>query len=120
MTFPSDLPRASLWEMLAEEAVELAHEAQKIARFMRGDNPLGSNLDAIIHISKAYEEYNDLMNVAQLLDLSINKKYADAKMKRWISRLNDPDLKSKKEDDNDDSSEQCHYPNIATGAVPPV
>lgn len=36
---------ASLYEQLAEEAVELAHAAQKIARYLRGEQPLADDFD---------------------------------------------------------------------------
>lgn len=45
----------SRYEMLAEEAVELAHAAQKYARMMRGEQPVSEKLGPV----KAFENLRE-------------------------------------------------------------
>ncbi len=87
MKTPLDLSKASIYEQLAEEAIELAHAAQKMARKLRDENPTPVMID---YISKALsEEYSDVINVADFLDLHADSDLIREKNRRWIERLND-------------------------------
>lgn len=83
---PSDLPRAVLFEQLAEEATELAHAAQKMARKLRGENP--TPVDEVFLTRIVHEEYNDVLNSAEVVGLESNQDLRREKMRRWIERLN--------------------------------
>lgn len=83
-----------LREQVAEEATELAHAAQKIARYLRGEQPMAEDFD----ISKAEEnfkeEYGDvLLSVDAVVGLRREDFYIettesyDKKLDRWVERL---------------------------------
>lgn len=48
-------------EMLAEEATELAHAAQKYARIMRGEQPVSEELDPVEVFENLEEEIADVL-----------------------------------------------------------
>lgn len=84
---------ASRYEQLAEEAVELAHAAQKIARYLRGEQPVANDFDFDKALENLVEEYADVslsfdaftgFNEDMLKKL--NDIY-DAKAARWVERL---------------------------------
>lgn len=50
----------SRYEMLAEEATELAHAAQKYARIMRGEQPVSEDLHRIQIFENLKEEIADV------------------------------------------------------------
>lgn len=87
MKTPLDLPKAAIYEQLAEEADELAHAALKMARKLRGENPTPLTEDFIA--SKIHEEYNDVLNCVNLIGLSPDHELQREKMRRWIERLNE-------------------------------
>ena len=68
--FPAMVGYAACYEALAEECMELAHCALKLARVLRGDNPVQergrSSLD------KLDEEYTDVVSCAIALELKPN------------------------------------------------
>ena len=69
---------AACYEALAEECTELAHAAQKMARCLRGDNPVGS---PILNYQNALkEEYTDVVSCAIALGLQPN---ADISVWKW-------------------------------------
>lgn len=88
-------------EMLAEEAVELAHVAQKIARVLRGEQPVDPNLDLGELKNNLVEEYADVnlafdsiyCSLHELLPVSKTSKYRnwtdiyEEKAERWYNRL---------------------------------
>lgn len=85
---------ASLYEQVAEEATELAHAAQKIARYLRGEQPMAKDFD----ISKAEEnfkeEYGDvLLSVDAAMGVCYEDFYIETvksynkKLDRWVERL---------------------------------
>ena len=83
---------AALYEQLAEECVELAHEAQKYARYLRGDNPIGESQDdirakAMKTIDKIKEEYSDLWLIADTIGLEYEPDIVMMKQVRWLKRL---------------------------------
>lgn len=76
--FPAMVGYAACYEALAEECMELAHAALKIARCLRGDNPVGSPI--LSYYSKMKEEYTDVFSVAISLGLQPN---ADISVRKW-------------------------------------
>lgn len=87
MKTPLDLSKAAIYEQLAEEAIELAHAAQKMARKLRDENPTPVMID---YISKSLsEEYSDVVNVANFLNLCSDPDLIREKNRRWIERLNE-------------------------------
>lgn len=81
-----DLSKAAIYEQLAEEAIELAHAAQKTARILRGENPTSVTIEFVRH--SLTEEYSDVVNVAKLIELSVDQDLIREKNRRWIDRLN--------------------------------
>lgn len=79
------MTRASLYEMFAEEATELAQASLKMARILRQENPtpVGAQ-DAYKSIE---EEWNDLFLVMRVLSLTTDYVYMKQKAERWIKRL---------------------------------
>lgn len=85
-TITSKLSKASLYEQLAEECVELAHACQKKARKLRGENPTPltmSEIDAAV-----VEELTDVTLVARLINLDCDVRLYWDKYDRWCDRLN--------------------------------
>lgn len=84
---------ASRYEQLAEEAVELAHAAQKIARYLRGEQPVADDFDLEKTKENVLEEYIDtslafdaLVGFGDELEKKLKDRY-DAKADRWARRL---------------------------------
>lgn len=80
------LSKASLYEQLAEECVELAHACQKKARKLRGENPTPLSMSEID--DAVSEELTDVTLVAKLLGLDCDLQLYWEKYDRWCSRLN--------------------------------
>lgn len=79
------------YESLAEEATELAHAAQKMARLLRKENPVSKDLtEEGIH-DNLIEEYSDVCLMAQDLGLNPNKDIAKAKTERFFERVTHKD-----------------------------
>lgn len=76
---------AACYEALAEECMELAHCALKLARVLRGDNPVkegGRN-----YLDKLDEEYTDVVSCAIALELKPNADISVWKWERYKKRL---------------------------------
>lgn len=92
---------ASRYEQVAEEAVELAHAAQKIARYLRGEQPVADSFDLEKTKENLVEEYADVSLAVDTVNGfgdEILKKwndYYDAKAKRWVERLKEAEQKKK-------------------------
>ena len=108
---------ASRYEMLAEEATELAHAAQKYARMMRREQPVSEDLDSVEIFENLKEEIADVLlcigvtvcdfynkdspydSYAAYVDLctkrSIGRIYKEKKA-RWANRLKEKEEKAKK------------------------
>lgn len=75
------------YEGLAEECVELAHAALKLARIFRGENPTATNvMDAGEDV---YEEAADVLlylRVIELEDTNLDARQR-RKLERWYYRL---------------------------------
>lgn len=78
--------KAVMWEGVAEEAVELAHVAQKIARIMRGENPVAPGTNISDLIKKAIEEFNDLLIYTDVLDVKFDPEQYGKKLERASNR----------------------------------
>ena len=83
------VPEAALYEQLAEECVELAHAALKLARIKRGENP--TPVSAKEAMSAVMEEYTDLRLVAFVLEMLWDTEVFERKLLRWKERLGDND-----------------------------
>ena len=79
------VPEAALYEQLAEECVELAHAALKLARIKRGENP--TPVSAEEAMSAVMEEYTDLRLVAYVIELGWDIEMFEQKLLRWNKRL---------------------------------
>lgn len=79
------MPRAALYEMLAEEATELAQASLKMARIIREENP--TPVDPLDALKSIEEEWNDLYLVNRVLSLSTDYVAMKHKAERWIERL---------------------------------
>lgn len=81
----------AMWLQLAEEASELSQAASKMARYIHGTNPVYRNgvraTDARELRGDVIEEYMDVMNCAQHLDLPLHPGMIKAKNQRWRERL---------------------------------
>lgn len=95
---------ASRYEMLAEEATELAHAAQKCARMMRGEQPVSEKLDPVEAFENLKEEIADVLlcvgaTVCDFYDEDAHDAYLNMRAKsgiekiykqkkaRWVNRL---------------------------------
>lgn len=84
---------ASRYEMLAEEAQELAHAAQKMARYLRDEQPVAESFDPTQEKNHILEEYTDMTLafevIVDLHDDVFNKtiEMYETKLDRWVDRL---------------------------------
>ena len=79
------VPEAALYEQLAEECVELAHAALKLARIKRGENPTPISIE--VALGAVMEEYTDLRLVAYVLEMGWDIEVFEQKLLRWHKRL---------------------------------
>ena len=81
----------AMWLQLAEEASELSQAASKMVRYIHGTNPVYMNgerlTDATEIRANVIEEYMDVMNCAQHLDIPLHHGVIKAKNQRWRERL---------------------------------
>lgn len=77
---------AAMMEQLAEEATELAHAALKAARAMRGENP--TPVTRAEAEGNLREEYTDVVQCAQELNLDVDYMQIQAKKERFKERIN--------------------------------
>lgn len=76
---------AALYEQLAEECVELAKESLKMARIIRNENPTPSTKEEVS--LKITEEFTDVIQCSNELNLSIDQKQMIKKDDRWRKRI---------------------------------
>ena len=74
-----------MYEQLAEECVELAHAALKLARIKRGENPTPVSTEEAI--GAVMEEYTDVRLVAFVLEMLWDTEVFEQKLLRWYKRL---------------------------------
>ena len=75
----------ALFEGAAEEAVELAKAALKVARIMRKENPTPVTLDEAAR--EVVVEYSDLRVYIDILRILVDAEVYDDKKQRFIERL---------------------------------
>lgn len=85
------VPAAALYEQLAEECVELAHAALKMARYLRGENPTPLTEEQIR--DSIAEEASDVHTVAKILDIKGEPFIVNLKLNRWHDRLAERSVK---------------------------
>lgn len=99
--------KASQYEQVAEEAVELAHVAQKLARILRGEQPVAEGVTFESEFEKFIEEFADLelaVSITETIDgghNDIDDKYLDIydeKLLRWYERIKEKIGKGIEED----------------------
>lgn len=79
------LSPAAMYEGLAEEAVELAHAAQKLARYLRAESPVEHDItELIFHL---VEEWTHLNLYASEVELYSNNVIATEVKDRFIKRM---------------------------------
>lgn len=76
---------AALYEQLAEECVELAHAALKLARIKRRENPTPVSVEEAM--GAVMEEYTDFRVVAYVLEMGWDIEVFEQKLLRWHKRL---------------------------------
>lgn len=88
--------KASQYEQVAEEAVELAHAAQKIARILRGEQPVAEGVTFESEFEKFIEEYADVELAVFITETivgghnDIDQKFLDIydeKLLRWCEQI---------------------------------
>ena len=88
--------KASRYEQVAEEAVELAHVAQKLARILRGEQPVAKDVTFESEFEKFIEEFADMelaVSVTETIGgghFDIDQKFLDIydeKLLRWCERI---------------------------------
>lgn len=81
----------AMWLQLAEEASELSQAASKMVRYIHGTNPVyigGERVtDATELKANVIEEYMDVMNCAQHLNIPWHDGIIRMKNQRWSERL---------------------------------
>lgn len=86
------VPLQKQWTQLAEEAVELAHAALKVARTLDDENPTPVSYDEAME--KVQEEIADVELALRVLDLTgagdvaLRSIIMSDKLSRWVGRLN--------------------------------
>lgn len=81
-----DIPKADLYDQLAEEASELAQAANKMARVLRGTNPTPKTEEEAQ--KNLIEEYTDVVSVGtNILDIHPDWLLGDYKLYRWKKRI---------------------------------
>lgn len=82
----------SRYEMLAEEATELAHAAQKYARIMRGEQPVSERLNPALAFANLREEIADVLlcigaTVCDFYDEDTHAAYLNTCAKSGIGKI---------------------------------
>lgn len=79
------LPKAAIYEQLAEECAELAKAALKRSRQLRGENPTPVSMDKAL--ASCREEAGDVMLCVTLLASDFTPDDYSGKITRWVQRL---------------------------------
>lgn len=80
----NEIGEPAMLEMLAEELVECAHEAMKLARVKRGENPTPKTEKEVR--ASLREEWSDVVQCAKELSLDVNWNQIEVKKKRFEER----------------------------------
>lgn len=93
----------AMHEQLAEEATELAKEALKMARILRGENPTPVTMETAM--ANLREEYTDVVQCAEELGIMVDKDQIERKQarfrRRWIDRMEEMNPDGKPGETND-------------------
>lgn len=92
----SSIGDEACWMQLAEEASELSQAAAKMARFLHGTNPVANpyklndkDLKTQL-LSDVIEEYMDVVNCCEVLEVPEHRDVIRFKRNRWIGRIKKP------------------------------
>lgn len=80
----NEIGEPAMLEMLAEELVECAHEALKLARVKRGENPTPRTEKEVM--ASLREEWSDVVQCAKELQLDVNWNQIEMKRQRFEQR----------------------------------
>lgn len=80
----NEIGEPAMLEMLAEELVECAHEALKLARVKRGENPTPRTEKEVG--ASLREEWTDVVQCAKELNLDVNWNQIEEKKRRFEER----------------------------------
>ena len=80
----NEIGEPAMLEMLAEELVECAHEALKLARVQRGENPTPRTEKEVM--ASLREEWSDVVQCSKELNLDVNWNQIEEKRKRFEQR----------------------------------
>ena len=80
----NEIGEPAMLEMLDEELVECAHEALKLARVKRGENPTPRTEKEVRESLR--EEWTDAVQCAKELSLDVNWNQIEVKKKRFEER----------------------------------
>lgn len=80
----NEIGEPAMLEMLAEELVECAHEALKLARVKRGENPTPRTEKEVR--ASLREEWSDVVQCAKELQLDVNWNQIEMKRQRFEER----------------------------------
>lgn len=81
-----EIGEPAMLEMLAEELVECAHEALKLARVKRGENPT-PRTEKEVRVSLR-EEWSDVIQCSKELNLDVDWNQIEMKKRRFEERWN--------------------------------
>lgn len=79
------VPKAALYEQLAEECAELAQACIKMSRLLRKENPTSATYNDVYYA--LIEEFNDVALCAEMVELEVYPQRQEEKLKRWVKRL---------------------------------
>ena len=79
-----EIGEPAMLEMLAEELVECAHEALKLARVQRRENPTPRTEKEVR--ASLREEWSDVIQCSKELNLDVDWNQIEAKKKRFEAR----------------------------------
>lgn len=79
-----EIGEPAMLEMLAEELVECAHEALKLARVLRHENPTTKTEKEVR--ASLREEWSDVVQCAKELQLDVNWNQIEMKRQRFEAR----------------------------------
>lgn len=79
------VPINEIYMELAEEASELSQAALKMCRIGSQTNPTPKSREEAY--ANLIEEFTDVINIANLLDIPFDFKESARKLERWVSRI---------------------------------
>lgn len=89
------LSEADIWELMAEEAVELAHAAQKMGQLLRGENPLAPGMTKDEIFQMAIQKFNDLLIEIDILEINFIPELYRKKLECFSERYKNFEMEDK-------------------------